>query len=111
MIEIKKTCTTAFMKARNSLVVQCREKKVNWKKKTEDGKKLFFKALANRFWLTSKSYSWFNKVVHARLSIKQTSKGKRSVAKSRLHVEFGKKITLEMATGQQMKEEELDQNY
>ena len=34
-----KTCTVAFMKARNSLVVRFREKHVNWKKKTED---LFF---------------------------------------------------------------------
>ena len=42
-------------------------------KKTEDGENLFFKALANRFWLTSKSYSWFNKVVHGRPSIKRTS--------------------------------------
>ena len=47
-IEITKACTVAFMKARNSLVVQCREKHVNWKK-TEDGENLFFKALANRF--------------------------------------------------------------
>ena len=74
MIEITKACTVAFMKARNSLVVRCREKHVNWKKrKTEDGENLFFKALDNRFWLTSKSYSWFNKVVHGRPSIKRTS--------------------------------------
>ena len=33
-------------------------------KKIEDGEKKFFKALANRFWLTSKSCSWFNKIVH-----------------------------------------------
>ena len=45
------------MKARNFLVVRCREKHVNWKKNTEDGENLFFKALDNRFWLTSKSYS------------------------------------------------------
>ena len=62
------------MKARISLaVVQYREKKVNWKKDTEDSKNLFFKALANRFWLTSKSYHWFNEVVHGRPSIKWTS--------------------------------------
>ena len=73
MIEITKACTVAFMKARNSLVVQCREKHVNWRKKTKDGENLFFKALANRFWLTSKSYSWFNKVVHGQPSIKRTS--------------------------------------
>ena len=39
----------------------------------EDGKNLFFKALVKRFWLTLKSYSWFNKVTHGRPSIKQTS--------------------------------------
>ena len=38
-------------------------------KKTEDGKNLYFKALANRFSLPSKSYSWFNKVAHGRPSI------------------------------------------
>ena len=42
-------------------------------KKTEDGENLFFKASANRFWLKLKCYSWFNKVVHGRLSIKWTS--------------------------------------
>ena len=70
VIEIKKACTVVFMKARNSLVVQYRKKHVNWKK-TEDGENLFFKVLGNRFWLTSKSYSWFNKVVHGRPSIKR----------------------------------------
>ena len=74
MIETTKACTVASMKARNSLVVvQCREKKVNWKKNTEDSENLFFKALANRFWLTSKSYSWFNKFVFGRPSTKRTS--------------------------------------
>ena len=42
-------------------------------KKTEDGENLLFEALDNRFWLTSKSYSWFNKVVHGQPSIKWTS--------------------------------------
>ena len=32
VIEITKTCTVAFMKARNSLVVRCREKRANWEK-------------------------------------------------------------------------------
>ena len=32
--------------------------KVVWKKKSEDSEKLFFKALANRFWLTTE------KVIH-----------------------------------------------
>ena len=82
------------------------------KKKTEDGKNLFFKALAKRFWLTSKSYSWFSKVVYGRPSIKRTSsKGKWYVNKSRLDEEFVNKITLEIVIGQQMKEEEHDQNH
>ena len=80
--------------------------------KTEDGENLFFKALANRFWLTLKSYSWFNKVVPGLTSIERASwKGKWSVAKSRLDVEFVKKITLETVIDQQMKEEGLDQIY
>ena len=70
LIEIAKACTVAFMKARNSLVVRCREERVNWKK---DGENLFFKASTNRFWLTSKCCSWFNKVVHDPPSIKWTS--------------------------------------
>ena len=73
MIEIIKACTVAFIKARNSLVVRSREKHFNWKKKTEDGENVFFKALSKRFWLTSKSCSWFNKVVHGRTSIERTS--------------------------------------
>ena len=32
MTEITKSCIVAFMKARNSLVVLCREKRVDWKK-------------------------------------------------------------------------------
>ena len=64
MIETAKACTVAFMKARNSLVVRCRERE----KKAEDVENVFFfKAFVNRFWLTSKSCSWFNKVVHSRL--------------------------------------------
>ena len=58
MIEITKACTVAFMKTRNSLIVRCREKNVNCKKKkTEDGENLFFKALRNRFWLATTSCS------------------------------------------------------
>ena len=58
LIDITKACTVAFMKAA--------ERNVSiGKKKTKDGEKLFFKALTNRFWLTSKSSSWFKKVVHA----------------------------------------------
>ena len=48
----KGTCNF-FYKARNPLVVQCREKR----KKTKDGANLFFKTLANRFCLTSKNSS------------------------------------------------------
>ena len=44
--EITKACTVAFMKARNSLVVQFR--KIGKKKKTENGENIFFKALTNR---------------------------------------------------------------
>ena len=32
VIEITKACTVAFMKARNYLVVRCREKPVHWEK-------------------------------------------------------------------------------
>ena len=111
VIEITKACTVALMKARNSLVVHCRKKHVNWQK-TKDGENLFFKAIANRFWLRSKSYTWFNKVVHGRPSFKLTSwKGKWSVTKSKLDVELVKKVTLEMITCQQMIEEGLNQNY
>ena len=90
-IEITNACTVAFMKARDSLVFLCREKRVNWKKKTETGENLFFKALANRFWLTSKSCSWFSKVVHGH--------------------QFVKKIPLEVLIGQQMKKEGHNQDY
>ena len=60
------------IKAKNSLVVPCREKHVNWKK-IKDGENLLFKALANRFWLTSKSCSGLSKVVHGRPSMKRSS--------------------------------------
>ena len=39
----RKTYTAAFMKASNSSVVRCREKRFNWKK-TENDKNIFFKA-------------------------------------------------------------------
>ena len=68
MIEIAKSSTVIFMKARNSLVVQCRERE-----KTDDYENVFFKAFANRFWLTLKSCSWFNKIIHDQLSIRWTS--------------------------------------
>ena len=56
------------MKARNSWLFD-----VERGKKTEDGENVFFNALANRFWLTLKSCSWFKKIVHGRPSIKWTS--------------------------------------
>ena len=63
------------MKARDSLVVRYREEleKMSIGKK-QDGDNLLFKVPANRFWLTSKSCSWFNKVVYGRPSIKWTSR-------------------------------------
>ena len=64
VIEITQARTVAFMKVRNLLVVWCRDRK-----ETEDGKNLFFKALAS-FWLTSKNWSWFYKVFHGRAYIK-----------------------------------------
>ena len=58
MIEVTKTCAVAFTKAINSVVVEYREKHVNWgKKKPKDRENLFFKVLVKRFWLTSKSFS------------------------------------------------------
>ena len=33
VIEITKACTVTFMKARNSLIVQCGEEHVSWEKK------------------------------------------------------------------------------
>ena len=44
----------AYMKAKNSLVVWCREKK----KKTDDGENVFFNALVKNVLLTLKSFSW-----------------------------------------------------
>ena len=43
VIEITKTCTVAFMKARNSLVVSCKERRVNWVKKSKMVKNYFLK--------------------------------------------------------------------
>ena len=52
MIEITKACAASFMKARDNFVLRCREKRVRLKKR-ENGENVFFKALANRFQLTS----------------------------------------------------------
>lgn len=32
VIKLKRTCTVAFMKTRNSFIVRCKAKRVNWKK-------------------------------------------------------------------------------
>ena len=44
VIKITKACIAPFMKARNSLVLWCGERK-----KTEDSENVFFKALAKSF--------------------------------------------------------------
>ena len=49
LLYVTMACTVAFMKARKSLVVRCREKYANWKKNRRYGENLFFKALDNRF--------------------------------------------------------------
>ena len=82
MIEIERSVHLFFMKIRNSLVVvvRCREQK-----KTKDGASVFFKAFANRFWLTWNSCSCFNKVVNDMLdnmySLLRKSPWKRSLVK------------------------------
>ena len=68
VVEITKACKVTFMKVRDSFVVRYREDGVNWTMRI-----YFLKLPANRFWLTSKSCSWFNKVVYGRPSIKWTS--------------------------------------
>ena len=70
MIEKTNACTIAFIKARIPWFFNVGRNLSIGKKKTEDCENLFFKALSNRFWLTSKSCFWFNKVVHDRHSIK-----------------------------------------
>ena len=45
VIEIAKTSSVAFMKARNFMFVRCRNKRVNLKK-TKNGEYIFFKPLA-----------------------------------------------------------------
>ena len=47
VIDLRITSTVAFMKPRNSLVIQCTENRVNWKK--IEAVKMFFKTLAIRF--------------------------------------------------------------
>ena len=66
------------MKARNSLIVRYSEERdleirIRIRKKNRMVKIYFLKLPANRLWLTSKSCSWFNKVVFRRPSIKQTA--------------------------------------
>ena len=71
---------------------------VDREKKNRRWWKCIFKALANRFWLTSKSCLWFNKVVYGRPSIKWTSsKGNDMLLK--VDIQFVKEIPLEMVIG------------
>ena len=72
MIETTRASKVAFKKARDSLVVLYGDERVNWEKKRMV-KIHFLKLPANRFWLTSKCCSWFNKVVYGQPSIKWTS--------------------------------------
>ena len=72
VIEITKAHKVAFMKARESFIVRYIEERVNLKKNRRL-KIYFLKLPANRFWLTSKSCLWFNKVVYGRPSIKWKS--------------------------------------
>ena len=73
MIEITKACTVAFIKARNFISCSMKRETCQLEKNPGDWEIFFFNALANRFWLTSESYSWFNKVVHAWPFAKWTS--------------------------------------
>ena len=65
VIEITNVCTVAFMKVRSSSFFD-----VERRNKKQNGGNAFIKALANRFFLTLKSSSWFHKVVHRRSSVK-----------------------------------------
>ena len=50
--------------------------------KTKEGENIFINALSNRFWLTSKGFSWFNKVIYGQISSKWNSrKGKGMLLK------------------------------
>ena len=80
------------------------------RKRAGDGKNVFFKALAKKFLLTSKSCLW--------LTFYQMDFMKRQyvillcyITESRLDVQFFKRIPLEMVIYQQIKEEGYDQNY
>ena len=65
VIEITNVCTVAFMKVRSSSFFD-----VERRNKKQNGGNAFIKALANRFFLTLTSSSWFHKAVHRRSSIK-----------------------------------------
>ena len=64
-MEITKAYKVTFMIARNSLAIRYRQKLVKKKKKKKQNmvEIYFFKSLANTSRLSSKSCSWFNKVV------------------------------------------------
>ena len=94
MIEITKACTGAFMKARNSLILQCRENK----KKTEMVKMYFLKLLLTDVVVF---------LVHGQPSIKWTSwKGNDMLLKVEKMYSL-----LRNVIGKQIKEEGHDRNY
>ena len=120
LIEIAKTCTVA-LKARNFLVLRCREEKrvsiekQNKTKKKEYGENSFFKASGNRFWLTSKScYDRYILVNIKMLFMVHQSWSWPTFYQMdliRLDVQIVQKIPSEMVIGQQIKVKKNDQNY
>ena len=86
--EIIKACVAAFMKARNSLVIWCRERK-----KQKIVKMFFFKALAKNFLLTWKCCSGdlLPNGLHEKVMICSIC----YITKSRLDVQLVKKIPME----------------
>ena len=63
-IEMAKTFTVVLMKARKSLVVQWREKRVNWTKKSQNNGNIFFKS----------SYQWVSVIAEANQTRQRTKK-------------------------------------
>ena len=63
-IEMAKTFTVVLMKARKSLVVQWREKRVSWTKKSQNNGNIFFKS----------SYQWVSVITEANQTRQRTKK-------------------------------------
>ena len=80
------------------------------KKRAGDGKNVFFKALAKKFLLTSKSCLWLTFYQTDFFIKRQYVILLCYITESRLDVQFFKKIPLEMVIDQQIKEEGYDQN-